>query len=135
MRSSPTRGRYAQILLTYTRPWPMRIWAAGVVAYFAWLFGVQRAPSHVQFGLLMLGGFLGAFAAMLIASHVKEQIADARSSLMPGFRFPHLAAAAALLVLSLVLLSVLTAYRVHHLPVVVGWPAVFVQGWLPGLKP
>ena len=50
-----------------------------------------------QLALFMLGGTLAGMFGAFVVAHAKEQLADARARLTPGFRTPHLVVAAAVL--------------------------------------
>jgi hypothetical protein len=124
------RNRYAQIALTYPRRWSMRIWATGALAIIAWLGLSRHANAAEQFAMLMLGGTMCVFAAALVTSQLKEQIADARSSLTPNYRAPHLIVAGAALLATTFVLPLWLAVRFTQITGDYGWPPVHV--WPPG---
>jgi len=117
------RSRYAQIALTYTKPWPLRIWAAGVAIGMLWIvIAAMIAGANddsVRMGALFFCGSAAAWLGAMIAGHAKEQLGDARASLVPGFRTPHL-----------VIATVMFLVLVVGLACVVAWGEVWVPGYL-----
>src|SRR5687767_3923940 len=110
MRNRIERSRYAQIALSYTLPWPLRIWAIASTLTVLWVqLAYDDAGAH--FAMLFLGGTMAVWVGAMITAHVKEQLADARSSLTPHFRTPHLVVAAALFVLAICGLTLLVGWR------------------------
>jgi len=98
MRNRIERSRYAQIALTYTKPLPIRIWAASTAIGVLWIAVttvlVGTTDSGVHAAMLFLGGSMAVWVGAMIAAHAKEQLADPRASLVPHFRTPHLVVAA-----------------------------------------
>jgi hypothetical protein len=117
-------SRYAQIALTYTRPLALRIGIGFLAAYLAWVLCIRDANFAVQYSMLFLGGTLAAWVGPIISAHAKEQMADSRSRLTPGFRVPTLVVAALLFVIVVFGLPWLTIHRLHELPKGFGWPEV-----------
>ena len=116
-----SRNRYIQIALTYTQPLPLRLWALCTAAFITWMCCIREANYAVQLCILLLGGTLVAWIAAMVPAHAKEQIADARSSLTPHYRAPHLIVAAAVFITIVTALTAFTIWRFHHLPREVGW--------------
>jgi hypothetical protein len=116
------RNRYAQVALTYTRPFPLRVWAVLTAAYIGWILWLREANYQVQTTMLLLGTTLAAWVGPMIAAHAKEQLADSRSRLTPGFRAPHLLVAALFFAAGVIGLAWFVVARLHQLPTVIGWP-------------
>src|SRR5687768_1926127 len=93
------RSRYAQIALTYTKPLPIRIWAAIMLAFLAWATVMARHEVVPGLVVLLMGGTTAAWLGAMITAHAKEQLADARAAVTPHFRAPHLIVAAVLFVI------------------------------------
>ena len=121
-------NRYAEIALTYTRPWYMRLWGA-LIAWFVFasfaLTGKADYGAHAA--VLLVGGTIAAWGGAIIAGHMKEQMADARSRLTPGFRPPHLVVAAAVFATGVVAFAMYVVLHQHSLPLAPGWPALRVN--------
>src|SRR5439155_14049517 len=112
----PRRNRYAQIALTYTRPLPFRLWAALMAVFTVGLFIARKADFAAQIAMLTLGGFLAAWIGPLVTGHAKAQLADARSSLTPRYRAPHLLVAAIIFCAGVVGFSCLLILRMKQIP-------------------
>jgi hypothetical protein len=85
-------SRYVQIALTYTRPWPLRIWAMAAAAGMLWMVCAlvfMPVDFGVQATILLTGGIMAVWVGAMITSHAKEQLADPRASL--GAELPHAA--------------------------------------------
>jgi hypothetical protein len=108
----------------------MHIWIVCTAIFVVWTMCASRANYAAQFAILILGGSLASWSGPIIATHAKEQMADARSRLTPGFRTPHLVVAAAVFLLGVVGIAWYTIARVHQIPIETGWPATHVT--LPG---
>src|SRR6187399_1267233 len=103
-------SRYVRIALTYTRPWPLRIWAMAAAAGMLWMVCAlvfMPVDFGVQATILLTGGIMTVWAGAMITSHAKEQLADPRASLVPNFRTPHLVVAAVLFAIFVVGLAML----------------------------
>ncbi len=124
------RNRYAQIALTYTDRWSMRAWLILTAMLVAWLALTRQANFSERLPMLMLGGTACVFAATIVTSQVKEQIADPRSALTPGFRTPHLIVGGVLLTATTLGLASYIAWRSAHIEGGFGWPALRI--WPPG---
>ena len=132
--ATPTRARrpchgnafnkFLQIALTYTCPLPLRIWAVCFIAFAIWLLCVREMNYGLQMAILMIGGMLAAFLGATIPAHAKEQLADARSSLTPHYRAPHLIVAAIFFVAGLGGVVAFTMWRYHQVPRTTGWITV-----------
>jgi hypothetical protein len=120
-------SRYVQVTMTYTRPWALRFWFICTVAFVTWIAVVQKVNYAARFAVLMLGGSLAAWAGPIVAAHVKEQMADWRSRLTPGYRTPHLLVAAAIFVLGVGGITWYAVYRLNEIPAEVGWPSIPVS--------
>src|SRR5216110_2029793 len=118
-------NRYAQVALTYTRPWYMRLWAA-FIGWFvlASLIFSRKADYAGQIAYLTIGGTIAAWGGAIIAGHAKEQLADARARLTPAFRAPHLIVAALVFIAGAIGFSAFIVFRLHQSPLAPGWPAV-----------
>jgi hypothetical protein len=116
-------SRYAQVALTYTRPWYMRLWAA-FIAWFvlASIVFQRKADYGGQIAYLLIGGTIAAWGGAIIAGHMKEQLADARARLTPGFRKPHLIVALLVFVAGVIGFGTFVVAQVHRIPVIEGWP-------------
>src|SRR5690349_11299433 len=91
------RNRYAEVALTYTKPWPLRFWAVMATITIVWDLGllvVAKPSSAAQMTMLLMGGLVAAWIGAMIAAHAKEQLADPRAALTPNFRQPHLVVSA-----------------------------------------
>jgi hypothetical protein len=120
-------NRYAHVALTYTTRLALRLWAAGTAAYATWLLCMHEADYGSQLTILILGGTLAAMGGTLVAAHAKEQLADWRARLTPGFRKPHLVVAAVAFLIAVVGVSAVTVLRYTQVPRELGWPAVAVS--------
>jgi hypothetical protein len=121
------RSRYAQIALTYTKPWPLRIWAIVTTLTVLWVqIAYGDAGAHIA--MLFLGGTMAVWVGAMITAHVKEQLADARSSLTPHFRTPHLLVAAVLFIITVCGLTLLVGWGASPLR----WDYGGYDLWLPG---
>src|SRR5439155_19174048 len=118
-------NRYAQIALTYTRPWYMRLWAA-FIGWFALasLIFSRKADYAGQIAYLTIGGTIAAWGGAIIAGHAKEQLADARARLTPHFRAPHLIVAALVFIVGAVGFSAFIVLPLRQSPPPPRWPAV-----------
>jgi len=106
------RSRYLQIALTYTKPWPMRIWAMLSAAGVVWMLVIvflMKLDSIAQMVVLFLGGTITVWVGAMITAHAKEQLADPRAALTPRFRTPHLVVAAVMFIIFVVGLAMLVA--------------------------
>ena len=118
---------YAQVALTYVRrpfgTWQGRMLCACLLFFSAiyalstrWIWHVPN-NSMASLGWLMPMFVLVGSAFFLVAAHAKEQFADSRAHLMPGFRYTHgLIGAAAALLVAVVLPAIIT--------LVMGWQSV-----------
>ena len=120
-------SRYAHVARTYVGPLPFKLWAAGTIVYVGWSLAIGRVDYGEQLALFMLGGTLAGMFGAFVAAHAKEQLADARARLTPGFRTPHLVVAAAVLLAGTVGLIAFTLWRHAMLPGERGWPQVQVS--------
>src|SRR4051812_17913224 len=103
MRDGP--NPYREVALTYVRPWSMRVLAGLVALYFLCLaVWPPMWRSDMQQGVAVVGVTMMAWVAALVAAHVKEQLADWRSAIVPNFRLPHLFVGAFILGIALVAL-------------------------------
>ena len=133
------RSRYVQIALTYTKPWPLRVWAVVTLLALLWMFVIWFSAtmdygpyvhnpsfprSSSQVAMLMLGGLLAAWAAAMVVAHLKEQLADPRAALTPGYRPPHLLVGAVAF-LTLVIAFVWIVF-------VLATPQLWDEVWWPG---
>src|SRR2546429_9908268 len=101
-------SRYAQVARTYLR-WPFWVLAAPVVAYWVSVFTwPPRQPKAI--GPMML---IASWWAAAIAIHLKEQMADWRSSLLPGFRAPHLIVPGAIVAVIVVAMPGVLAWKLQ----------------------
>lgn len=99
-------NRYGVVARTYLR-WPLAsaLIVLCVPGYLA-AAGVQQSVTD----MLAYSYFTLAFFGWSLGTQVKEQFANPRASLLPGFRPPHLAVAVALAVPVLVLATVAMCY-------------------------
>src|SRR5215211_3104486 len=97
-------NRYEQVVLTYLRHW--QFWAF-VAACAANIVLVDVLPWWWRQPLAFVFLALAATGAAAAIGQAKEQLADARASLMPGFRMPHVMVAVALTFAALVLMPLL----------------------------
>src|SRR5205814_8770189 len=98
-----TIEQYRQILLTYTRPLGNRVFAGALALFLICVVctldergGYGGYSYRGRMIVLPLVAILAGWAAGMVSEHVKEQVADPRSALLPGFRPPHLAVGAIL---------------------------------------
>jgi hypothetical protein len=99
-------NRYRVVARTYLR-WPLA--SALVVLFVPVYLAAAGAPNSVT-DMLAYSYLALAFFGWGLSTHVKEQFANPRASLLPDFRRPHLAVAAALAVSVLVLMTVAMCY-------------------------
>src|SRR3989442_15990638 len=120
------RSRYVQVALTYTRPWYMILWA-GFIGFFliaSLLPPARKADYGGQIAYLVIGGTIAAWGGAIVAGHAKEQLADARARLTPGFRAPHLIVAALVFIVGAIGFSAFLVLPLHQSPPAPGWPVV-----------
>src|SRR4030095_15389359 len=98
-------NRYEQVALTYFRQWQfwayLAAWAAAVVL-------ADVVPPWFRQTLALVFLSIAAAGPAAVIGQAKFQIADARASLMPGFRTPHVVVAVALSLGAIVLMPLLT---------------------------
>ncbi len=106
---------YVQVSLTYVRRWgPIRNY---VTLFFAIVIAVliscARAAGEKDPRWLLHPGFLflAAYFFIGLASHIRQQFADSRSRLMPGFARPHVIVAVAVILVAAVLLPAALTWR------------------------
>lgn len=121
------RSRYAQVALSYTLPWPLRVWAIAAALLALWML-LAPGGAEAEIAMLVFGGTIAVWVGAMITAHAKEQLADARSSLTPGFRAPHLLVAAALFVVTVCGVTLLVGWRTSP----VQWQYGSYDVWLPG---
>jgi hypothetical protein len=97
--------RIEQVLLTYVRQWQFWLYVAGWVVMFPLL---DVLPSYWQRLMAFIFLSLAGTGPAAVIGHAKQQIADARATLMPGFRAPHVVVATALSLAALVVMPLLT---------------------------
>ncbi len=98
-------NRYEQVLLTYLRQWQFWLYLAAWVLMFPLL---DVLPWWLRQPMVFIFLALAATVPAAVIGHAKQQIADARASLMPGFRAPHVIVAALLSIGGVVLMPLLT---------------------------
>jgi hypothetical protein len=116
-RSSTTMSRwretrYGQAVLAYVAQRPFR-WSAAALAAVAAIVLLNPPREHSS-SLSAAAGVvtLVSLGAAIIASGLKEQLADWRSALYPGFRAPHLVVHASLLFMLAVVFPVAIHSRI-----------------------
>jgi len=104
-------SRYAEVARTYLRQW--WVWAMIVVMIgYTWIvFRHEPSAGHrdprglvweMTMACVLIYIILASCFAGFVAAHLKEQMAHWRSTLLPGFRTPHIVVAAiAILLLAL----------------------------------
>jgi hypothetical protein len=118
-------SRYAQVALTYTRPWYMRMWAAFIGWFIIASLVFSRAADYGgQIAYLLIGGTIAAWGGAIVAGHTKEQLADARARLTPHFRGPHLVVAALVFLVGAVVFSLFIVAHRQHAAIASGWPKI-----------
>ena len=105
-------NRYEQVLLLYVRQWQFWAYIGAWVAMFPLL---DALPSWWQRVMAFIFLSLAATGPAAVIGDAKQQIADARASLTPGFRGPHLVFAVALSLATIALMPLLT-HRALDLP-------------------
>jgi hypothetical protein len=98
-------NRYEQVLLIYLRQWQAWAYVGGWIAMFPLL---DVLPSWWQRMMAFIFLSLAATGPAAVIGEAKQQIADARASLTPGFRGPHVVVAVALSLAAIVLMPLLT---------------------------
>jgi hypothetical protein len=121
------RSRYLQVALTYTRPAFFRGWALVMGAYLLWLITRTSANLRIDVPLLITGVTLVTWFGAMVTSHAKEQLADSRAALTPGFRGPHLLVAGIILVIGVTLLPAIIVAQYTRLDPPWGWPRIEVS--------
>ena len=86
-------NRYEQVLLTYLRQWQFWAYLAAWVAMFPLLGDAADVVAAGRWLFIFLS--FAATGPAAVIGHAKQQMADARASLMPGFRTPHVIVAVA----------------------------------------
>src|SRR4051812_40471468 len=97
--------RYEQVLLTYLRQWQFWVYLGLWAAIFP---AMEVLPGWWRQVMAFMFLVLAATGPAAVIGHAKQQIADARASLTPGFRQPHVVVAIALSLGALFLMPVLT---------------------------
>ncbi len=105
-------NRYEQVLLTYARQW--QFW--GYIGGWAGLVVLTDLVRFwIAWPLLFVFITLAATGPAAVIGHAKQQIADARAALTPGFRGPHMVVAIAFSVMAIVVMPLLS-YRAFASP-------------------
>jgi hypothetical protein len=108
------RNRYAEVALTYTRPWGVRAMGAavaGAMTLLLWRLGHPRDFNRSQIfdiGQIFLAVMVGVGWAGAVAEHAKSQLGHWRTALTPDFRAPHIAVAAVAVGIVIALLACFT---------------------------
>src|SRR5688572_11828903 len=98
-------NRYEQVLLIYLRQWQLWAYVGAWIAMFPLL---DVLPSWWQRLMAFVFMSLAATGPAAVIGDAKQQIADARASLTPGFRGPHVVVAVALSLAAILLMPLLT---------------------------
>jgi hypothetical protein len=114
---NPNPNPYVQVALTYVRR-PFSSWQGWLIsAGFFFLLIVLLCSNHVvqQQGLDPRQLTLWVFIFAYVAVHVKDQFADSRARLTPGFRRVHaIVAAIAALIVAVILPAMLACFLGWH---------------------
>jgi hypothetical protein len=121
------RSRYLQVALTYTKPAFFRGWTLAMGAYLMWLMTRTSANLRIDVPLLITGVTLVTWFGAMVTSHAKEQLADSRAALTPGFRGPHLLMAGIILAAGVTLLPAIIVAQYTRLDPPWGWPRIEVS--------
>jgi hypothetical protein len=136
-------ARIWQVLRTYPRRWHFFICLGVLVNYLVLLPAQSKkfpVDNFLVVALLMFMGMVVAALTMGLIEHLKEQFADWRPRLYPGFRFPHLLPAIIFLLLVSMLVPARTSYalRLDYLPLMaisatvaaaIGWAGYWRSIW------
>src|SRR5690242_19049335 len=123
MRRRHRTSRYGQSALTYTRPWYMRLWGAFIAWFVVASIVFQKKIDYGgQIAYLLIGGTVAAWGGAIIAGHLKEQLADARARVTPGFVAPHLVVALLVFVAGVIGFASFAVAQIHGIPFGAGLP-------------
>ena len=126
---APAPSRYVQALRTYWRPIPITVSA---LVFLASIVPVLLATNLIQLSLASAACMTASVISALVLFQMRNQFDDSRSTLTPGFRSPHLVAAAVILALPNLLAPVVLSLITPHaftglfaytlaLTAIVGW--------------
>src|SRR5205807_2124988 len=112
----PTRGRLRTGSSQRSSTYLLSLLLGRFDTNYAWRF--QTLTTVVTIATILCG-----WAAGLVTEHVKEQVADSRSVLLPHFRFPHVSVGSAILLGVVLVLAAFVKWRVQP----VWWDTPYVS--------